>query len=273
MTDTYTVPAHAQFPVDPTTNRNRRRQKCHFPASDSKLRDGFLARYRPLVRSLAMKFRRSCDSIDDAISVANIGLLKAAARYDPYRGTTFGAYARFIITRELHQHGRKYNSMIRLPRDLKVLISRIAQTTESLMHNYGRHPTSREIAERLHISERTVIQATEAVANRRITSLEDVSSEAANISRRRTYTFQRPNASDSGVTASSDVRDALDKLTARSRALIVQYYFEGWTQSRIANDWGTTQPHISREIKNAVTVLRQLMDTNDKTSPPIKRTC
>ncbi|MCH7685142.1 MAG: sigma-70 family RNA polymerase sigma factor [Planctomycetes bacterium] len=226
-----------------------------------------------MVRSLAIKFRRGCDSIDDAISVANIGLLKAAARYDPYRGTTFGAYAKFIITMELRQHGRKYNSMIRLSRDLKVLISRIAQTTESLMHNYGRHPTSREIAESLHISERTVIQAIEAAANRRISSLEDVSSEAANISRRPACTFQRPNASDAGVTASSDLRDALEKLTARSRALIVQYYFEGWTQSRIANEWGTTQSQISREIKNAVSVLRQLMDTNDKTSLPVNCTC
>ena len=235
MTNTYTVPAHGQNPVYPATIHNRRRQRSYFPASDSKLRDGFLARYQPLVRSLAMKFRRGCDSIDDAISVANVGLLKAAARYDPYRGITFGAYAKFIITMELHQIRHQYESMIHLTRDVKVLIASIAQTTESLMHNNGRHPTSREIAASLHISERTVIQAIEAAASRRISSLVHVSSEPANISRRSGCTFQRPNASGAGVTASSDLREALTK--------------GGWVKAKAARLIGMTTRQISYRMQ------------------------
>jgi DNA-directed RNA polymerase specialized sigma subunit len=61
-----------------------------------------------LVRSIARRFqRKDGPELDDLISEGVLGLLAACKRYDPSRGATFGAYARFHVLAHVSAAARK----------------------------------------------------------------------------------------------------------------------------------------------------------------------
>jgi RNA polymerase sigma-B factor len=71
----------------------------------------------PLVRSLARRFARRGEPLDDLIQAGCIGLIHAVDRYDPARGP-FEAYAVPTITGEIRRHLRDRCSLMRVPADV-----------------------------------------------------------------------------------------------------------------------------------------------------------
>ena len=78
-----------------------------------------IERYLPLARSLALRYRRTAEPLDDLIQVASIGLIKAVDRWDPDRGFAFSTYAVPTILGELRRYFRDFTWMVRPPRDLR----------------------------------------------------------------------------------------------------------------------------------------------------------
>jgi RNA polymerase primary sigma factor len=98
-----------------------------------------------LVVSIAAKYGRSRLPLADLIQEGNIGLMKAADRFDYHRGFRFSTYAtwwiRQAITRAIADKGRT----IRLPVHMIDRIAKIARTAEMLEHRLGRPPAVSEI--------------------------------------------------------------------------------------------------------------------------------
>ncbi len=69
-----------------------------------------------LVDALARRFVSAAEGIDDLRQVGVIGLLKAAARFDPGRGVPFAAYAAPFVLGELRHHVRDCTWPVRVPR-------------------------------------------------------------------------------------------------------------------------------------------------------------
>jgi len=68
----------------------------------------------PLVRTLALRFARRGEPLDDLVQVGCIGLIHAVDRHDPDRGA-FEAYAVPTITGEIQRHLRDRGSVLRVP--------------------------------------------------------------------------------------------------------------------------------------------------------------
>ena len=102
-----------------------------------------------LVISIARGFLGYGLPYADLIQEGNIGLMKAAEKFEPERGFKFSTYAtwwiRQSITRAIADQGRT----IRIPVHLVESINRVKKTTGDLLRKNGREPTAEEIAVQL----------------------------------------------------------------------------------------------------------------------------
>jgi RNA polymerase primary sigma factor len=109
-----------------------------------------------LVVSMAKRYRGLGLSFLDLIQAGNLGLIKAADRFDYSRGFKFGTYAtwwiRQGITRAVSQQGRT----IRIPVYMSDRIRKLLRTAQRMEQNLGRRPTPEEIAEETKLSPQQV---------------------------------------------------------------------------------------------------------------------
>ena len=107
-----------------------------------------MQRFLPLARSLARRYERSSEPLDDLVQVASLGLLKAIDRFDPARAVAFSSFAVPTIVGELKRHFRDKGWWLRVPRDLQELAFRVERVADDLAPELGRAPTPDEIAGR-----------------------------------------------------------------------------------------------------------------------------
>ena len=109
-----------------------------------------------LVVSIAKRYRGNGLPFLDLIQAGNVGLLKAADKFDYHRGNKFCTYAtwwiRQAITRSLSQQGRT----IRIPVYMNDRIRRLYGIAQRLEQDLGRRPTPEEISEELDLPPSTV---------------------------------------------------------------------------------------------------------------------
>ena len=111
-----------------------------------------------LVVSIAKRYVGRGMQFLDLIQEGNLGLMKAAEKFEPERGFKFSTYAtwwiRQSITRAIADQGRT----IRIPVHLVESINRVKKTASDLLHQNGREPTPAEIAVRLDMEPERVSQ-------------------------------------------------------------------------------------------------------------------
>ena len=113
---------------------------------DRRARDAVIERFLPLAYSLARRYQRSSESLEDLEQVASLALVKAVERFDPSRDTAFTSYAVPSIAGAIKRHFRDCGWSVHVPRDLQELAIRIERFSQELVAETGSQPTSAQVA-------------------------------------------------------------------------------------------------------------------------------
>jgi RNA polymerase sigma-B factor len=219
---------------------------------DVHARDELIERYMPLARSLALRYRRASEPLDDLVQVASVGLVKAVDRWDPDRGLAFSSYAVPTILGELRRYFRDATWDVRPARDLQELCLAVEDARETLWGQIGRSPTVADLASRLNRSEEEIVEALQATEGRSVRSLdapvhdeEEGSASAGDLIGRLDAEYDRVEA---GVT--------IERLSAilddRAREILRLRFRDDLLQSEIAERVGCSQMHVSRIIRSSL---------------------
>jgi RNA polymerase sigma-B factor len=212
----------------------------------------------PMAERIAVRFKGRGESLEDLYQVAALGLVKAVDHYDPARGHAFEAYAVPTITGEIKRHFRDHMWTLHVPRRVQDLRNRVRSSTKELSQlTPGRAPTVSEIADQAHLSEAEVRTGMEALECFSALSLE------AEMPGTDGYAL---GDAIGGLDPAYDVvvdrvtvKPCLQRLPERERTILYLRFFGGMTQSRIAQQLGISQMHVSRLLSGCFAHLREEM--------------
>ncbi|MBV8064986.1 MAG: SigB/SigF/SigG family RNA polymerase sigma factor [Actinobacteria bacterium] len=241
---------------------------CALPDGDAerlRIRAELVELHLPLVEYLARRFRNRGEWLDDLTQVATIGLIKSIDRFDLARGVEFSTYATPTIVGEIKRHFRDKGWAVRVPRGLQELNVQLSRLVEQLTVQLGRSPTIPELASAAGAQEEEVVEALES--GRAYSSLSlssgggDGEDELDPLESIGTIEHQYEVSEDRAVLA-----PGFRALDERERKILQLRFFDGLTQSQIAQQVGISQMHVSRLIRRSLEKIRaEIADETEAT--------
>jgi RNA polymerase sigma-B factor len=222
---------------------------------DDHAREALIERYMPLARSLALRYRRASEPLDDLIQVASVGLVKAVDRWDPDRGLAFSSYAVPTILGELRRYFRDATWDVRPARDLQELCLSVEEAREALWAALGRSPTVADLAKRLKRNEEEIIEALQATEGRSVRSLDAPVHEEEGDSATAGDMIGTEDTEYDRVDAGVTIERMTGILDDRAREILRLRFQEDLLQSEIAERVGCSQMHVSRIIRSSLEKL------------------
>jgi RNA polymerase sigma-B factor len=227
---------------------------------DPVLREQLIEAHLGLAEYLARRFTNRGEPLDDLVQVASLGLVKAVERFDPSRGLEFTTFATPTIVGELKRHFRDKGWAVRVPRRVQELHLRVTRVVDELALELGRSPTVQEIAVRGGTTEDEVIEAMEAGSAYRSTSL-DAGRGDDDESPGLIGQLGDTDPELSGAERRAALSPLIAALPEREQAMLYLRFYEGLTQSEIAQHLGISQMHVSRLLTRSLAQLRDLART------------
>jgi len=217
------------------------------------------------VVSVAKQYQNQGLSLGDLINEGNLGLIKAAQRFDETRGFKFISYAVWWIRQSILQALAEQSRIVRLPLNRVGSLNKISKTFSELEQKFEREPSPEELAEVLEVSASEVVD-TMKISGRHVVqgeenSLLDVLENDGD---------EKP---DDGLMTDSlrkEVQRALSTLTSREADVITLYFGlngeHAMTLEEIGEKFNLTRERV-RQIKEKA--IRRLRHTSrSKTLKP-----
>jgi RNA polymerase sigma-B factor len=223
---------------------------------DRRLRDDLVEEHAPLAHFLARRFSNRGEPVDDLVQVALVGLLKAVERFDPDRGLQFSTFATPTILGELKRHFRDRGWAVRVPRRVQELHLQLGRIVAALGQEQGRSPTPAEVADRAGVSEEEVLEAMEAGSLYRLVSLDAPATRDEEETSELVACMGDDDPAFKQIEHRSELDELLGVLPDRERRIVELRFFEGMTQSEIAEQVGVSQMHVSRLLARSLEMLR-----------------
>ena len=232
---------------------------------DLQAREQLIEQYMSLVRSLARRYSYRGEQLEDLVQIGAIGLIKAIDRFDIERGVELTTYATPNIIGEIKRHFRDKGWSVRVPRGLQELNVQLSRLVEQLTVQLGRSPTIPELAQAAGAQEEEVLEALES--GRAYSSL-SLSAGAGGDGEDGLDPLESIGTEEHQYEVSEDcavLAPGFKALDERERWILQLRFFEGLTQSQIAQQVGISQMHVSRLIRRSLEKIREAIDADDET--------
>jgi RNA polymerase primary sigma factor len=206
------------------------------------------------VVSVAKKYQHQHVPLADLVNEGNLGLMRAAERFDESRGVKFISYAVWWVRQAMAQALAEHANVVRVPLSRAAIVQRIGRRSNVLRHALGREPTDAEIADALDLTGQDVAST---LAITRATVSLDAPSDGGDGS-----ALLEVLADDAGAPTDRDVAEAdaedciesaLHQLRPREQAVLRLYFGLGdgepMTLEEIGAGYGITRERV-RQIKD-----------------------
>jgi RNA polymerase sigma-B factor len=222
---------------------------------DPHARGVLIERYLPLVRSLALRYRRTAEPVDDLVQIASVGLIKAVDAWDPDRARALTTYAVPTILGELRRYFRDRTWAVRPPRALMELGFAAERAREPLGAAIGREPDTSDLAAHLGRTPGAVAEALQAAHARWAGSLDMPSFDDGGDSATVGEMVGGPDGDYEQVESNLTFERLTGGLTRHAREILRLRFEEDLCQAVIAARVGCSQMHVSRNIRASLEEL------------------
>jgi RNA polymerase sigma-B factor len=205
---------------------------------DVSAREQLIEQYMSLVRSLARRYSYRGEQLEDLVQIGAIGLIKAIDRFDVNRGVELTTYATPNIIGEIKRHFRDRGWAVRVPRGLQELNIQLSRLLEEQTVQLGRSPT--------------ISGGSGGDEEGELDPLESLGTEE----------HQYEVSEDRAV-----LEPGFRVLDERERTILHLRFFEGLTQSQIAQQVGISQMHVSRLIRRSLEKIREEIASDEPAEP------
>lgn len=215
---------------------------------------------------IAKTFCREGISLSDLINEGNIGLMRAAKKFDPERGVRFISYASWWIRQAIQRALAQSGAVVRLPVNKVEEVRRVTWKSATLAQEFKRQPTIEEIARELGVGSDRVSYAV-TLASRHL-SLDHAygEDETRSLSDFVEADVHSPEEQAFGELERETIREAVQALSAREAEVITLYFGLGsgrcCTLEQIGERLGISRERV-RQLK--VRALSKLRDALPRT--------
>jgi RNA polymerase sporulation-specific sigma factor len=223
---------------------------------DQKARELYIKGNLRLVLSVIQRFSGNGENADDLFQVGCIGLMKAVDNFDRSLEVKFSTYAVPMIIGEVRRYLRDNNS-IRVSRSLRDIAYKAIYAKEMLRKKNDREPTMEEISKEIGMKKEEVVYALDAIANP-VSLYEPVYQEGGDTLYIMDQVSDKKNREENWVEHIS-LREAMDRLPDREYRIIRLRFFEGKTQTEVADEISISQAQVSRLEKAALKNMRNFL--------------
>jgi len=212
------------------------------------------------VVSVAKQYQNQGLSLPDLINEGNVGLIKAAEKYDETRGFKFISYAVWWIRQSILQAIAEQSRIVRLPLNQLGSMSKINRMLTKFEQENERRPSADEISEAIDIPEDKVDEAIN-VSGRQVSVDAPFVDGEDNSLLDVLVNSDAPMADSQLVLESlqSEIKDALKMLTLRERNIVTAFYGIGqpeMTLEEIGTKFGLTRERVRQIKEKAIRRLR-----------------
>ena len=235
------------------TNEEKEELFCRIKAGDKEAREAYIKGNLRLVLSVIQRFSGSGENVDDLFQIGCIGLIKAIDNFDISQNVKFSTYAVPMILGEVRRYLRDNNS-IRVSRSLRDTAYKAIYAREGLPRRNAREPSIVEIAEEIGISKEEITYALDAIQTP-VSLYEPVYTDGGDPLCVMDQISDKKNLEENWVEDIS-LNEAMKRLPERERHIIGMRFFEGKTQTEVAEEIHISQAQVSRLEKNALKTMR-----------------
>ncbi|MDD7251723.1 MAG: RNA polymerase sigma factor RpoD/SigA [Prevotellaceae bacterium] len=239
-------------------------QKIH--KGDKRALDKLVKANLRFVVSVAKQYQNQGLSLNDLINEGNLGLIKAANKFDETRGFKFISYAVWWIRQSILQAISEQSRIVRMPLNQVGFQSKLSKARTSFEQKYERHPSIEELAEELGTDKAKIAEALGTGGKKISVDAPLQNDDSSAMIDTMTDETQAPtDIKMEQESLDSDLNAALSCLTDREQTVLKMLFGFGYpemTAEEVAGKLNLTRERV-RQIKERA--LRRLRENRDIT--------